>query len=119
MDSYPLPSIDSLVDNASGYHLLSFLDEFSGYKQISMHPENENKTAFMTEISSYCYKVMSFVLKNAEATYQRLMDRILSPMLRRNVQAYMDHMVITSGREDQHVTDLEELFATITRYNLK
>jgi len=91
-DSYPLPSIDVLVDNASGCKLLSFLDAFSGYYQIKMHPMDEEKTAFMTERSCYCYKVMPFGLKNAGATYQRLMDKVLG----RNVQAYVDDMVVTS-----------------------
>jgi len=66
-DSYPLPSIDTLVDNASGCRLLSFLDAFSGYNQIRMHPRDECKTTFMTKLSCYCYKVMSFGLKNAGA----------------------------------------------------
>jgi len=56
-DSYPLPSIDALVDNASGCKLLSFLDAFSSYNQIMMHPRDECKTTFMTELSCYCYKV--------------------------------------------------------------
>ena len=84
-DSYPLPSIDALVDSASGCKLLSFLDAFSGYYQIKMHPMDEEKTAFMTERSCYCYRVMPFGLKNAGATYQRLMDKVLAPMLGRNV----------------------------------
>jgi len=62
---------------------------------------------------------MPFGLKNVDATYQRLMDRILGPMLGRNVQAYMDDMVVTSKEKDQHITDLEELFMTIAKYNLK
>ena len=85
-DSYPLPSIDALVDSASVCKMLSFLDAFSGYNQIKMHPRDECKTAFMTETCCYCYKVMPFGLKNAGATYQRLMIRILAPMLGRNVQ---------------------------------
>jgi len=80
-DSYLLPSIDSLVDNASGCKLLSFLYSFSGYNQIRMHLKHENKTTFMVDVASYCYKVMPFGLKNVGATYQRLMDRILVPML--------------------------------------
>jgi len=80
-DSYPLPNIDTLVDSASGCRLLSFLDAFSGYNQIRMPPRDECKTTFMTELSCYCYKVMSFELKNAWATYQRLMDRVLAPMI--------------------------------------
>jgi len=80
-DSNPLPNIDSLVDNASGCRLLSFLDAFSVHNQICMHPRDESKTAFMTELSSYCYKVMPFWLKNVDATYWRLMDMILTPMI--------------------------------------
>jgi len=118
-DSYPLPSIDALVDSASGCKLLSFLDAFSGYNQIKMHPMDEEKTAFMTERSCYCYKVMPFGLKNAGATYQRLMDKVLAPIFGRNVQAYVDDMVVTSLEKSGHVADLEELFATIARYKLK
>jgi len=84
-----------------------------------MHPRNESKTAFMTKLSSYCYKVMPFRLKNVGATYQRLMDRILAPMIGRNVQAYVDDMVVTSEEKDQHVVDLEELFTTITKCDMK
>jgi len=80
-DSYLLSNIDTLVDSAFGCRLLSFLDAFSGYNKIRMHPRDESKTAFMTEHARYCYKVMSFGLKNVEATYQRLMDRILTPMI--------------------------------------
>jgi len=90
-DFYLLPNIDTLVDSASGCRLLSFLDAFSGYNQIIMLPRDECKTAFMTELSCYCYcyKVMPFGLKNARATYQRFMERVLVPMLGRNVQAYV------------------------------
>jgi len=118
-DSYPLPSIDALVDSVSGCKLFSFLDAFLGYNQIKMHPMDEEKTAFMTERSCYCYKVMPFRLKNAGATYQRLMDKVLAPMLGRNVQAYVDDMVVTSLEKNKHIADLEELFITIARYKLK
>jgi len=118
-DSYPLPSIDALVDNASGCEMLSFLNAFSGYNQIKMHPMDESKTAFMTETCSYCYKVIPFGLKNAGATYHRLMDKVLAPMLGRNVQTYVDDMVEASHERRQHTADLEELFATISKYHLK
>jgi len=84
-----------------------------------MHPRDECKTTFMTELSYYCYKVMSFSLKNAGATYHRLMGNVLALMIGRNVQAYADDMVVTSQVKDQHVADLEELFNTITKYMLK
>ena len=114
-----MPSIDALVDSASGSKVLSFLDAFSGYNQIKMHPRDESKTAFMTETCSYCYKVMPFGLKNAGATYQRLMDKVLAPMLGRNVYAYEDDMVVASQNRGQHMADLEELFNTISKYRLK
>jgi len=84
-----------------------------------MHPCDWCKTAFMMELSNYCYKVMPFGLKNVSATYQRLIDRILTPMSGRNVQAYRENMVVTLIEKDQHVADLEELYTTITKYNLK
>jgi len=104
-DSYPLPSIDALVDSAVGCKLLSFLDAFSGYNQIKMHPMDEEKIAFG--------------LKNTGATYQRLMDKVLAPMLGRNVQAYVDDMVVTSLEKSKHISDLEELFTTIAKFKLK
>jgi len=84
-----------------------------------MHPRDESKTTFMVEFAIYCYRDMPFGLKNVGATYQRLMDRILAPMLGRNVQAYVDDMVVTSEEKDQHIPNLEELFTTIAKYNLK
>jgi len=62
---------------------------------------------------------MHFGLKNAGATYQRLMDRVFAPMIGRNVQTYVDDMVVTSQVKDQHVANLEELFTTIAKYRLK
>ena len=62
---------------------------------------------------------MPFGLKNAGATYQRLMDKILAPMLGRNLQAYVDDMVVTSQERGRHTADLEELFVMIARYRLK
>jgi len=84
-----------------------------------MHLKDDCKTTFIAKVAGYYYKVMAFGLKNASATYQRLMDRILTPMLGHNVQEYVNDMVVTSEKENQHVADIEELFATIARYNLK
>lgn len=68
-DSYALPNIDRLVDGATGHRYMSFLDAFSGYNQIIMHPSDIVKTAFMTDDANYVYKAMPFGLKNASATY--------------------------------------------------
>ncbi|XP_020207400.1 uncharacterized protein LOC109792401 [Cajanus cajan] len=80
-DLYPLPNIDCLIDGALGYELLSFMDAYSGYNQIRVHPADEDKTAFIADQANYCYKVMPFGLKNAGATYQRLMDKVLVDQL--------------------------------------
>ena len=69
-DSFPLPHIDRLVDSTAGHKLLTFLDVFSSYNQILMHPDDQENTSFITERGTYCYKVMSFGLKNAGATVQ-------------------------------------------------
>nr|KYP65311.1 Transposon Ty3-G Gag-Pol polyprotein [Cajanus cajan] len=89
-DSYPLLSIDRLVDGASGHALLSFLDAYSGYNQIMMYPSDEVHTSFITDHANYCYRVMSFDLKNAGATYQRLMDKVFHQQIGRNMEVYVN-----------------------------
>ncbi|KFK26623.1 hypothetical protein AALP_AA8G272900 [Arabis alpina] len=80
-DSYPLPHIDRVVEATAGNELLSFMDAFSGYNQIEMHPHDREKTAFITERGTYCYRVMPFGLKNAGATYQRLVNKMFAEQL--------------------------------------
>ena len=75
-DAYPLPNIDRLVDGAAGNKVLSFLNAYSGYNEIPMAASDMNKTAFIIDGANYFYKVMPFGLKNAGATYQRLMDKV-------------------------------------------
>jgi len=93
-DTYPLPNIDFLVDGAAGHKILSFLDAYSGYNQINMYPRDKEKTAFMTVDANYYYEVMSFGLKNAGATYQRLMDIIFEGLIGRVVEVYVDDIVV-------------------------
>ena len=77
-DSYPLPRVDILVDSTVRHQLLSFMDVFSGYNQIRMHEVNQEKTSFVTSQGLFYYKVMPFGLKNAGATYQRLMNKMFA-----------------------------------------
>ena len=95
-DAYPLPSIDRLVDGASGFQVLSFLDACSGYNHIKMHALDEEKMIFITEDANFYYRVMPFGLKNIGATYQRLMDRIFKQQIGRNIEVYVDGMVVKS-----------------------
>ena len=105
-DSYPLPRIDTLVDSTARHELLSFIDAFSGYNQIKMNEENQEKTSFVTSQRLFCYKVMPFRLKNAGAMYQRLMNKMFTHQIGRNVQVYVDDMLVKSLRENDHLNDL-------------
>ena len=118
-DSYPLPQIDTLVDSTARHELLSFIDAFSGYNHIKMKEEDQEKTSFVTSQGLFCYKVMSFRLKNAGATYQRLMNKMFVHQLGRNVQVYVDDMLVKSVRENDHLNDLQETFNTLRSYNMK
>ena len=99
-DSYPLPRVDVLVDSTARHQLLSFMDAFSGYNQIRMCEDDQEKTSFVTSQGLFCYKVMPFGLKNAGATYQRLMDEVFINQIGVNLEVYMDDLVIKSVEED-------------------
>ncbi|KAK5802979.1 hypothetical protein PVK06_030616 [Gossypium arboreum] len=92
-DNFPLSHIDTLVDNTEGYSLFSFMDGFSGYNQIKMHPEDMEKTTFVTIWGTFCYKVMPFGLKNAGATYQRAMVTLFHDMMHKEIEVYVDDMI--------------------------
>ena len=95
-DEYPLPRMDQIVDSTSGCELLSFLDAYSGYHQISMCIDDEEKTAFVTPFGVYCYIKMPFGLKNAGSTYQKCVHIVLEGQIGRNVEAYIDDIVVKS-----------------------
>ena len=118
-DNYPLPRVDILVDSTAKHQLLSFMDAFSGYNQIRMHEDDQEKTSFITSQGLFYYKVMPFGLKNAGATYQRLMNIMFAPQIGRNVQVYMNDMLVKSQREEDYLEDLRETFDTLHSYNMK
>ena len=78
-DPFPMPQIDQLVDAIIGHHWMSFLDIFQGYHQIPLTLDDQERIAFVIPIGNYHYKVMPFRLKNASATYQRMMTRMFKP----------------------------------------
>ena len=84
-DSYPLPRIDILVDSTARNQLLNFMDAFSGYNQTKMEEADQEKTSFVTSQGLFYYKVMPFGLENAEATSQRLMNKMFTHQIGRNV----------------------------------
>ena len=95
-DSYPLLWIDTLIDSTARDQLLNFMDVFSGYNLIKMEEADQEKTSFVTSQGLFCYKVMSFGLKNAGATYQRLMNKMFAHQIGRYVQVYVDDMLVKS-----------------------
>ena len=118
-DSFPSPRIIQLVDSIAGDKLLSFMDTFSGYNQILMDKNDQEKASFFTNQRLYCYKVMPFGLKNAGATYQRLVNCMFPHQIGRNVEVYVDDMLVKSKDKANHLDDLKETFSTLPKYNMK
>ena len=118
-DRYPFPRIDTMVGSTARHELLSFMDAFSGYNQIKMKEDDQERTSFVTSQGLFCYKVMPFRLKNAGATYQRLMNKMFTHQTGRNIQVYVDDMLVKSLREKDHLNDLQETFDTLRSYNMK
>ncbi|PKA49228.1 RNA-directed DNA polymerase like [Apostasia shenzhenica] len=92
---------------------MSFLDTFSGYHQIRMAKEDEEKTTFITDYNIYCYNVMPFGLKNAGATYQRMIDAVFKDQRERNLEAYVDDILIKSKNMEEHLNDFRETLDTL------
>ena len=95
-DSFPLPRIDQIIDDSAGHGMLSFLDAFSSYHQIPMHPLDAKKTTLITPHGLYCYNVMPFGLKNARATYERLVTKIFQPLMGKTMEVYIDDILVKS-----------------------
>ena len=98
-----MPRIDQLVDATVGHPRMSFLDVFQGYYQILLALVDQEKTAFVTPTGNYHYKVMPFGLKNARSTYQRMMTKMFEPQLCKNIEVYIDDMVVKSKVVSEHV----------------
>ena len=118
-DNFPLPHIDILVDNTANVALFSFMDGFSGYNQIKMAPEDMEKTTFVTLCRMFCYKVMSFGLKNAGATYQRTMVALFHDMMHQEIEVYVDDIIAKSKSKEEHLVNLRKLFERLRKYQLR
>ena len=118
-DSFPLPRIDQLVDSTAGHELLTFIDAFLGYNQIRMNEEDQEKTTFVTSQGLYYYKVMPFGQKNAGATYQRLVNQMFSKQIGRNMEVYVDDMLMKSRKAELHLDNLRETFDTLRKYQMR
>ncbi|KAM1575681.1 hypothetical protein ACFX10_032077 [Malus domestica] len=95
------------------------MDAYSGYNQILMNPPDQEHTTFTTDRGLYCHKVMPFGLKNAGATYQRLVNSMFAEQIGKSMEVYVDHMLFKSKHADQHITNLSETFTILKRYRMR
>jgi hypothetical protein len=98
---------------------LSFLDCYSGYYQITLKEEDQSKTSFLTPFGAYCYKTMSFGLKNAGATYQRAIQTCLGEQIDENMKAYVDDVVVKTKNPDTLIEDLKQTFENLKKWKWK
>ena len=118
-ECFPLPRINQFVDSTAGHELLSFMDAYSGYNQIPMHAPDQDHTSFITDRGLYCYKVMPFGLKNAGATYQRLVNKMFAGLIGQTMEVYVDDMLVKSRKADDHVSHMGEMFKVLRQYGMK
>lgn len=95
------------------------MDAYQGYHRIPLAREDQDKVSFITSEGTYCYVVMPFGLKNVGATYQRLMNKIFKDQAGRNVEVYVDDILVNSKEGTELIHDLEETFSTLRRYDMK
>jgi hypothetical protein len=117
-DEYPLIRICQIVDSTTSCELLSFLDAYLGYHQISLVIDNEEKIAFITSFGIFCYTKMAFGLKNGGSTYQKCIHIILEPQIGRHIKAYIDNVVVKSKKRGDLLNDLKETFNNLHKYKM-
>jgi hypothetical protein len=118
-DDFPLIRIDKVVDSAVGCEALSLLDCFSGYPQIRLHKDDEEKTSFITPFGTYCYLRMPKGLKNVGLMFGRMTKAILNDQMQINVFAYVDDIVVASRKKATQIEDLAETFTNMRSAELK
>lgn len=118
-DGYPLQKIDWQMESLCGFTFKCFLDAYKGYHQSQIAEEDEEKTSFITNKGIFCYKKMPFRLRNAGATYQRLVDTAFKNQICRNLEVYVDDIVIKSRTVPEIFQYIEETFKTLRKINMK
>ncbi|GBN33923.1 Retrovirus-related Pol polyprotein from transposon opus, partial [Araneus ventricosus] len=117
-DTYPLPRMDDLLTEAKSTAYMSTLDLKSGYHQIKVHEADQDKTAFICPFGTYKYLRMPFGLRNAPATFQRLVDKFRAGLKNVFALSYLDDIIILSETFDQHITDLQIVFERLSLFKL-
>ena len=118
-DPFPIPRIDQLMDATVWHHRMSFFNVFQRYHQIPLTLNDQEKIVFVTPIGNYHYKVIPFGLKNAGSIYQRMMTKMFEPQLGKNIEIYINDMVVKSKLESKHINDLRNIFEILRRHKLR
>ena len=102
-----------------GHAQMSFQVAYCGYHQIAMNELDQEKTIFITPCGLFCYKVIPFGLKNAGATYQRMITKLFKPIMGKTMNAYINDMVVKSKKELDHVRSLTVVFMILKKHKLR
>jgi hypothetical protein len=117
-DNYPLPKMDHLLQSVVGSSRISLLDGFSGYNQVLVHPDDQEKTAFTTPWGTFMYVKMPFGLMNAGATFQRAMDIAFVEESGKFIVVYLDDVTVFSQSDDEHLRHLRRVFEKCRRFGI-
>lgn len=117
-DAYPMPRIDDLLHNAKPTPYMSTIDLRAGYWQISVKEDHRDKTSFVCPFGMYRFRRMPFGLRNAPATFQRMMDRFRISLSHIKLMVYLDDLIVMSPTFDDHVKDLQDVFNKLKEFNL-
>ena len=117
-DRYPLPRLDDMLHMAKRAKYMTTLDLKAGYHQISVRPIDRDKTAFITPFGLFRYNVMPFGLRNAPATFQRMIDRFRAGLQDVTILAYLDDLIILSENFEGHLQDLQKTFDRLKIFKL-
>jgi len=117
-DNFPLPPMEQILQSFASSKLMSFLNGFSGYNQILVHPDDRLKTTFRTKWGTYAYQKMPFGLLNAGATFQRAMDIVFKGMMNKTIVVYLDDITTYSEKRNNHCHGLKQIFERCKRYGI-
>lgn len=118
-DYLSFPRIDQLSNAIADFKYYSSLDAYFGYHQIPMAYKDEKNSFFITDIGTFCHRVMPVGLKNVRAIYQRMITKVFKGLIGRNIEPYVDNMLVKSFSFKQHLRDLKQNFDVLKRYQIK
>jgi hypothetical protein len=117
-DNYPLPKMDHILQNIVGSQRMSMLDGFSGYNQVMVHLDDQEKMTFTTPWGTFMYAKIPFGLMNVGETFQRDMDIAFSKEKDKFIVIYLDDIIVYSGSDSEHLKHLEQVFKKCRKFGI-